>query len=219
MTRLDLCHLGEQCGPGIIIDDILNIHKKCLFMLGVYEFNYIVNFLQDNQFEKIYKKKHLIIQGNDVYHNLYHFVFNHEYVIKDSELSNYNLVKERFNVKINNFRETLSSNDNCVFITFSDNINKLNITDMLNWLSNNKPNFHLMIFTNNSYNVNINSNKLSLIKLDNSYNEWWNMNISQKNIVYNEIYNKFLNCLKSNNITHDFPETFNETHYVKEKNG
>jgi len=34
MYQLELYHLGDQCEPGIIIDDILNIRQKTLFMLG-----------------------------------------------------------------------------------------------------------------------------------------------------------------------------------------
>ncbi len=38
----------------IIIEDILNIRKKTLFMLGIYEFNDIINFLSNNDNNKNY---------------------------------------------------------------------------------------------------------------------------------------------------------------------
>ena len=45
MYSVDLCHLGDNCEPGILINDILNIDKKTLFMLALYGFNNIVNYV------------------------------------------------------------------------------------------------------------------------------------------------------------------------------
>ena len=61
MYSLNLYHLGDHCEPGIIINDILNIKTKTLFMLGVYSFNNIISYLNDNDYEKIYDKKYLQI--------------------------------------------------------------------------------------------------------------------------------------------------------------
>jgi hypothetical protein len=52
MCSIELCHFGDHCEPGIIIDDILKQSKKCLFMLGVYNFNNIYKYLIDDDYEK-----------------------------------------------------------------------------------------------------------------------------------------------------------------------
>lgn len=59
MSNIELCHLGDDCALGIIIDDILQRHKKMLFMLGVFKFNDILFYLNNNNFENIYNKTNL----------------------------------------------------------------------------------------------------------------------------------------------------------------
>jgi hypothetical protein len=94
----------------------------------------------------------------------------------------------------------------CVFITFTVNVDSLKINEMLDWLSLNKKTFHLMIFTNNDYKMIYDSHKnLKIIKLTKSYQNWWLMDKIPKMILYKEIYEKFINCLKECNIEHDFP--------------
>jgi hypothetical protein len=216
MYSLNLYHLGDNCEPGIIINDILNIKTKTLFMLGVYRFNDIICYLNDNHFEKIYDKNYLEISdtNNVVFHKLYNFQFNHDYKIKDSKIDNYDFIKERFDIKIKNFRDMLVDENNTIFITFSGNVNNLKILDMLEWFDTNKKSFHLIIFTNNSYTLDSSfSKKITIIKLDNSYHNWYKMEKLPKNVLYKEIYDKFINCLTLCNIKNEFPKTFEETGY------
>ena len=56
---------------------------------------------------------------------------------------------------------------------------------MLMWLNNNKKNYHLIIFTNNPYSSNYNSNRLCIIKLENSYDYWWLMEKKVKKVNFN----------------------------------
>src|SRR3989339_814590 len=82
MKEIELYHLGDFCEPGIIINDILNDKKKLLFMLGNYNFNDIVSYLKDNDFEKIYDRNFFQINKNrNVRHSLYKFMIftNFEY--------------------------------------------------------------------------------------------------------------------------------------------
>ena len=122
---IELCHLGDDCASGIIIDDIIYQKKKLLFMLGEYNFNDIFNYLNDNKFEEIYNKDKLIIVKNGVKHKDYNFLFNHDYVINNYTLTNYDFIKLRFDEKIKNFRGILASGNTCIFITFTKDIDKL----------------------------------------------------------------------------------------------
>ena len=209
---VELYHFGDQCAPGIIIDDILKINKKTLFMLGFYSFNNILYFLQDNNYEQIYNRDNLIVETHEnVRHNKYNFVFNHDYKITDWQINNYDFIRDRFDVKIRHFREMLSSEDKCIFITFTSNVDSLKIQEMLEWLTHNKRNFYLVIFTHNEYSNTQYFNNCSIIKLDNSYEGsegWWQMEYNKKKTLYNEIYGKFLQCLNNNNIWHNFPSNF-----------
>lgn len=217
MYQLDLCHLGDHCAPGIIIDDILNIHKKTLFMLGVYTFNDIVNFLNDNNYENIYNKELLTLDSSNTkntIHSQYNFKFNHDYVHNNSTIINYDLVRNRFDTKIKNFREMLATPTTTVFISFVENVDTSNIDGMVEWLRANKPNFHLMIFTNTAYTTK-DINDVSILKIDRSYANWWLMDNMSKRLVYKEIYGKFIQCLSIADIRHDFPNTFEDTVYGK----
>ena len=93
-----------------------------------------------------------------------------------------------------------------VFINFTDNVDNLNINDFLK-LYENKIHFHLIIFTNNDYKI-IKHENISIIKLKNDYYDWWLMNKDTKNILYEEIYMRFIEVLNINKIIHDFPEIY-----------
>ena len=58
---IDLYHFGDQCAPGIIINDILKQKNKKMFMLAVYIFNDILNYLTEFDLNSIYDKKYLVI--------------------------------------------------------------------------------------------------------------------------------------------------------------
>ena len=208
MTSIELCHLGEHCAPGILINDILKIKKKTLFMLGTYTFNNILRYLYDCNYENIYNKQHFTITSdNYVEHILYNFKFNHDYQLQNSEIINYEFIRDRFNIKIKNFREMLSNESMCIFITFTTDVDNLKIKEMLHWLSLNKKNFHLIIFTNSIEN-NIYIKNLSIICLKNRFDEWYLT--SNRTTLYKEIHQEFINCLKYYNIEHNFPLTTEE---------
>ena len=165
-------------------------------MLAMYGFNNILCYLNDNNYEKIYDKESLVVLPNNyVYHKIYKFIFNHDYDVKDSIITNYDFIKYRFDLKIKNFKEMLANDTKTIFINFSHDVNSLNIDEMLCWLKKNKKNFYLIIFTYEFYFINYNSEHLSIIKLENTFYKWWQMEKSVMTILYKEIYNKFINCL------------------------
>ena len=219
MYEIDLFHLGDNCAPGIIIDDILHIKKKCLFMLGNFDFNDIENYLRNcGSFEKIYDKDNLKIHPNEqiVLHSLFNFGFNHDYTIENGVITNYENIKKRFDIKIKNLLGSLFSIPNkTVFINFTRNVDNLKIKTMLHWFKRFKNNIHLLIFTNNGFSIPQNSENVSIIKLDRSYEGWWDKPNDIKTALYREIYEKFIWSLNENNISHDFPANFNETYYGK----
>ena len=53
-----------------------------------------------------------------------------------------------------------------------------------------------MIFTNNDYTTDYNHINLSIIKLTNSYLEWYGFSKSVKEKLYKEIYDKFIERLQ-----------------------
>lgn len=106
----------------------------------------------------------------------------------------------------------LLSDNTCIFISFTEDINEIEIGGMLYWLTLNKKNFHLMIFTNTTYNSNFSPDHLSIIKLDTSYKNWYSQDEGYKYILYKEIYEKFTHYLHISNVANDFPQTFESTH-------
>jgi len=211
---IDLVHLGDNCAPGIIINDILNIRKKTLFMLGMYPLNNIITYLNDNKYENIYDLQYLDIQlNNHVYHTVYNFTFNHDYLIKDSVITNYDIVKNRFDEKIENFKNTLNSKEFTVLIHFTRASKQEDIDAIILFFKKYKDRFHLIIFTNNHISVN-NSLYVSIIKLDNCYYQWYKKDMKDRYELYNEIYDKCIACLKNNNIKHDLPIDFKKTYYA-----
>lgn len=221
---IELYHFGDfTCSTGIIINDILNIKKKDIFMLGGYYFNDILFYLNDNNYENIYNLDNLKIDvlkfGTPcIHHSIYNFYFNHDYKIENDKIINYEIVKNRFDIKIKNLREMLQNENMSIFFTFTNSstsrANELKINDMLNYLNNKKNKFHLMIFTNDDFKMD-NIPNLSIINLEHSLDFWYKMPLQKQIFLYKEIYNKFINALKLNNIVHSFPENFEETYYFK----
>ena len=196
--EINLIHFGDQCAPGIIIEDILKIKKKQLFMLGIYKFNDIIKYLQDNNLYKIYDKNYLEkITNNFTKHLLYNFNFNHDYVYNSSNIINYNFIKNFFKKKIENYKQIFKLNMFNIFINFTNNVNNLNINGFLQLYENNIK-YHLIIFTNNDY-KNINNKNISIIKIKNKYDNWWSMDNIIKNNLYKEIYVRFVEVISTYN--------------------
>lgn len=174
-------------------------------MLGIYSFNDIIFYLQDNQLHKIYDIDYLEkVNNTRTKHILYQFEFNHDYIYNDDgKITNYDLVKKRFQEKIRHYEAIYVEDTMNVFITFTDNVNNLNIEGFLE-LFRNKIKFHLIIFTYNHFNPIPHTEYISVIKLNHDYNNWFIMNHERKHILYKEIFDTFIETLKTLNIEHDF---------------
>ena len=182
-------------------------------MLGNFYFNNILQYVTENKYREIYDEKYLKMDNQLIKHEKYNFIFNHDYKIVNNEITNYDFIKNRFEIKIKNFEEMLLSEVYTIFISFSDNIDDLKIVDMLNWLKSNKRNFHLIIFTSNDYSNHLNDPNLSIIKLTQQYNTWWYIEKEMQKEVFKEIYERFIECCRNKNIHNNFPSSFEETSY------
>jgi hypothetical protein len=203
--KIKLVHFGNDCAPGIIINDILNIKGKQLFQLGFYNFNHILEYLKESKYEEIYDKSHLFFNnikitefyshlneyktGPSILNKKYNFNFNHDYFMQDYKIMNYEFIVNSFNIKIKNFKECLDLEKKIIFITFTNvDIKALEMIDLLKEKTNNW--FKLMIFTSNK-NLNYFIDKVELIYLNNEYDNWFLKSPKDRFILYMEIYNKF----------------------------
>ncbi len=206
----ELCHFGQVCGCGIIMQNILKIKKKGLFMLGWYPLNSIIPYLKSKNYEDIYKIEYLkynVPQPWTVTHTLYDFGFHHDYTIQENKIINYDKVKRRFDEKIKNFKDTLNNNDLTIFITMDLPCTDV-IINTINWLEENKPNFHLVLMDiyNKPVDASIISEKVSLIRLEKYCDFWTNLFSLKSKEFFEEIYVKFLNALHQKNIKHNYPK-------------
>jgi hypothetical protein len=122
----DLLYLGDHCGPGIIIWDILNRRDKLLFMLGSFTFDKILLFLKDRNFDSIYDKNYLANSKNPhvrphfksimnqnihlnnptyencIFHSKYNFNFLHDYMYlpQENAILNYDYIVNQYKLKI-----------------------------------------------------------------------------------------------------------------------
>ena len=189
-------------------------------MLACYDFNSILQYLKDGDYDTIYSRDLLAITLDRldlVKHTQYNFVFNHDYKHNNSEILNYDVCAQRFQLKIENFKKMLVSNNLGIFITFSQRPQHLKIQEMIDWLSNNKKtDFYIFIFTNTPYQTS--NPRARIILLDNSYCNWWCIKDADVKLrLYNEIYTKFIGTLVHLNIPHVYPTTFEETGYMGKK--
>ena len=118
--KIKLVHFGNDCAPGIIINDILNIKEKQLFQLGFYNFNDILEYLKESKCEEIYDKSHLFFNNikiiefysylkeysylpdeDTLVNKKYNFKFNHDYAVQDYKIINYEFIVDSFNNKYN----------------------------------------------------------------------------------------------------------------------
>jgi hypothetical protein len=220
--KIKLVHFGNDCAPGIIINDILNIKDKQLFRLGFYNFNDILEYLKESKYEEIYDKSHLFFNnikiiefysylneyktGPSILNKKYNFKFNHDYAVQDYKIINYEFIVDSFNTKIKNFKECLELENKIIFIVFTNvDIKILEMIKLLQEKTNNW--FKLIIFTSNK-NLNYHIDEVKLIYLNNEYNKWYLKSLKDRLIIYTEIYNKFYKTVKEYINLPFFEDTF-----------
>ena len=172
--------------------------------------------------------------SSGVHHSKFGFGFNHDYkyCIKNNAVLNYNFIVNIFNEKIANTKKLFSNENPIIFITFTHFTS--NIDDMICILQKYIPSkkFYIIFFTNNdeftyspkkqnNYDTVINedtgtseqidsSEKVFIIKLQNSYDNWFLMKKQQALILYKEIYESFYATAIKINLHMHFP-TFENT--------
>ena len=203
--KIKLVHFGNDCAPGIIINDILNIKEKQLFQLGFYNFNDILEYLKESKYEEIYNKSHLFFNdikiiefyshlneyktGSIILNKKYNFKFNHDYAVQEYKIINYEFIVDSFNTKIKNFKECLELESKIIFIVFTNvDIKLLEMIKLLKEKTNNW--FKLLVFTNNK-NLNYCFEQAELIHLNNEYDIWYLRNLKDRLVLYEEMYSKF----------------------------
>jgi hypothetical protein len=91
----------------------------------------------------------------------------------------------------------------------------MKISEMMTWFNENKTaskRIVLFIFTYNDFDVSKETiDNVFIIKLQNTICNWWKMEKSEQLILYQEIYEKFIQCCDQAFSNHDFPRTFLET--------
>lgn len=235
--KIILCHFGDQCGPGILINDILCIREKNLFQLAIYGFNDIIRYLKNWNLYDIYDINYLCTPNGEklqvhpdisekryhgvqeIRHSIYNFLFNHNYHVSDDlYILNYHFNMETFNEKIKNFQTNISDEENFIyFINFSNNPDIPKVDQMVELLLQKRNNFKIILFTCSSERAEqINQNRhkeyYQVILLSISYESWWTKDLNGRYELYKEIYEKFYQMDPS--IRSQFAP-FEQTHFFK----
>lgn len=220
MTRkeIDFLHFGERCGPYIIINVLLDIHKKTLFQLGVFPFNTIIQVLKDEKFEDIintnyltYNEKCVSFLEDDTFENFTHESKNlknekyqglflaHDYAIEgdDNKIINYNFIQKQHKIKISNFYESIRSGKFLCFIcySFDTSIDNFLYDEMVDVLKNkyNIEDFVIIIFTNENINDKLKLNipkEYEIIFVDDYKNDIM-MDTPYRLNLYRDMWEKF----------------------------
>lgn len=222
MSQPELIHFGEQCAPGIIINDILGQKRKNLFQMGFYSFNGILAYLTQNQLETIYQPDLLVNASNQplagiksvvskyghsgqtvARHRQYGFGYNHDFIVENNTITNHNFAVALYQEKIRNFLADLASPAPKVFITFTQNVTPLSITPMVELLRARLSScrFVLLIFTPGNEPSPVAPPEVEIIRLERQFDKWWEINMPQREPLYRSIYTKFHSAMTKHGLT------------------
>jgi hypothetical protein len=219
LNNVTLFYFGDHCEPSMLIDFILKIKTKNMFMLGWYLFNDNLNYLEDDNLKDIYSKKYLKVKNyqsslHEIVHTKYNFLFNHDFKCDEKgNIINYDHIKERFDEKIENFKLLYNNNSKKkIFISFSENITDNDYDKFIDFFDSNT---YLLQFTNSNLKPNKKYKNIKIIKLENNYQIWYKLEpldapSSIEDIfkyadnpqyprykLYKEVYEKFINYVKN----------------------
>lgn len=148
---VEYIEFGDNYLPFIFMREILYIKEKSLFSHGVYEFNNILNYIQTDKFEDIYKKEYLTYdnkpitnfydkiknysQSPKIVNTKFNFGFLHDYNydLHNNSINNYNFVANKYDMKISDFKLKLKNEKTLMFINFSfyNKIENIKIDEMI----------------------------------------------------------------------------------------
>ena len=152
---VDYIEFGDNCLPFIFLKEVLYIKEKSLFSLGVFDFNNILKYIQNDNYEDICKKEYLTYdnkpisnfydkiknysQSPKIINTKYDFGFlqHFNYDVSNNCINNYNFVTNQFSAKIKDFKLKLKNEKTLMFINFSfyNAINNIKIDEMINVLN------------------------------------------------------------------------------------
>jgi len=148
-------------------------------MLAKYEFNTILQYLKDGDYESVYVMEKLeMIHTKKIRHKIYGFIFIHDFVCDISgTLLNYDTIVRRFDEKISNFKGMLTTENPTIFINFTSDASKFQVREMLEWFRQNAtPNKKIafIIFTKEGApDLSETLENVFLVKLHQPIDEWW----------------------------------------------
>jgi len=221
----ELIDFGNSCLPNTLIRQILNNNKnKQIFMLGVYNFNNICKYLENGIFEDIYDKDLLTYENNPILNftdeiqsyshksiiknKKLNFTHNHDfaYDISTNTITNYNFIVKEFDLKIQNFKEICKNEKLPIFINFTNNINYYKMKEVLDILQKYiHKKFYIFIFIYGIHKREISEyDNIKYIYLDNNLDDWWKQPKEIKEILYKEIYEKYIDIMIKLNIDINF---------------
>jgi hypothetical protein len=166
--------------------------------------------LETDKLEEIYDKQYFVLNSivnkryTRIEHSKYKFIFNHDYLVTNGSITNYDICAERFKLKISNFISMMNNTKPVLLINFSEAPHTINISGLEQYFKKHNKKFILLIFTNVDSKP-IVSDSVYMIKLEQDYTVWWTLPQHTKNLLYKEIYEKFINTLDIINIAHTFP--------------
>lgn len=223
-TDINLVHFGTHCGPTSLINDILNYHRKQLFMLGAFPLDGIKKMITESNYEEIYNIEHLEYESKrleidydqniekychtyPVYHKLFGFYLNHDFNISDNKIVNYDFIKNSYINKIKCFKKIIANDDDTFFITITPD--QLTADLFINL----KENQYHLIYSNNNNNCELGPNRF-FFKLKNDITNWYEKKPEDRLDLYREIYDNFYKTLSKIDVTvPKFEETFYFTKY------
>ncbi len=209
-----LYHLGDICTPSLIINELLNIKEKSLFMLGTFKLDGITSYLSNNKLEEIYDiglYDISSINNNFFIHKKYNIELNHDFKIdSNNTIINNDKVIARFKEKINNWENMCNSEESVIFLHMPFSVNIKHIIDFMDVMKLHKKKGKVFmvclspntICTDVRPHPNVSIKKLNIQR---SLYSWDFVGIQKRNII-KEQYDLFLEALSDLSVSHTFPE-------------
>lgn len=177
LDEVGFIHFGDQCAPGIIIDDILQIRTKLPFVLGHFSFSSILNILKCD-FAGMYDKNSLALcntqcstqcntqcntqsitdfrsiinnfgHGTDVVNTKYNITFNHDFIVNSAncKILNYNFIINQAKTKLDNYKTYLKTKKFLLFLNFGHCPTDTDLREFHKYAESLNKKYRLIIFT------------------------------------------------------------------------
>lgn len=140
------------------------------------------------------------------YHSKYPIGFVHDFLIDGTIIRNYDFVCRSYQAKIAQFEADLQASSLKVFVVVSATPADLKLAEMIALLEERvmDGNFLILLYTNSDYQSEPRSklsqpaeraselsSKLRIVRLQRSYDKWWEMTPATKTELYREFYDRF----------------------------